>query len=378
MKIDRIELYHVALPLRAPWRTAYGSDATVETVLCRMVSGDAEAWGEASPLAAPTYSPEWAAGVFLMCRDWLAPRILNNPNIDSGEQLQDLLRCFKGNHFAKAVLDVTWWNLAATIRHVPLWRMLGGQSPQVYVGADFGIADSLDTLLQQIDMAVQQRFKRIKLKCGRGWDQNMLTVVRQAYPSQTFHVDCNASYTLNDLPLFRWMDELGLAMIEQPLRHDDLYDHARLQRQLITPVCLDESVCHLAHAQTALALKACRYLNIKPGRVGGLTPALLIHDLYQQARIPCWVGGMLESGVGASICLSLATLSNFTYPADVFPSSRFYDDDLAEPALTLEYDPQGFPMLHAPATIPTPRPERLKQWCLQKATVCDKTQILKP
>jgi len=218
---------------------------------------------------------------------------------------------------------MTWWNLASRVREVPLHRLLGATRDRVPVGADFGVMDRLDDLLSAVGKAVEQRFPRVKLKFRPGWDLDMLRAVRKQHPRETFHIDCNSGYRLADLALFRQIDEFRLAMIEQPLAHDDLVDHARLQSEIRTPVCLDESIAHPRHAAQALALKSCLYVNVKPGRVGGLTNAKIIHDLCQQAGIPCWVGGMLESATGAAACVALAMLDNFTYPADIFPSARF-------------------------------------------------------
>ena len=163
----------------------------------------------------------------------------------------------------------------------------------------------------------------------------MVRAVRKRFPDTTIHVDCNSGYSLRDAPMFQTLDDFQLAMIEQPLAHDDLIDHAKLQSSLRTPICLDESITSLAKAQKAIQLRSCRWINIKPGRVGGLTPALKIHDFCQQEGIPCWVGGMLESAVGASHCIALATLSNIRYPSDIFPSLRFYKRDLAQPEIHL-------------------------------------------
>jgi len=366
MRIDRIELFHVAMPLIYPWRTAYGEDAACQTVLCRMTSGSVQAWGESAPLAAPCYSPEWAGGVFAVVRDWLAPALLGK-TIDSGEQLQAELAVYKGNPFAKAVLDIAWWNLQSRLQNVPLHRLLGATRDRVPVGADFGVMDSIDDLLAAIAPAVEQKFPRVKLKFRPGWDVNMLSAVRKAFPTQTFHIDCNSGYRLSDLDLFRKIDEYELAMIEQPLTHDDVLDHARLQAEIRTPVCLDESVAAVRHVEQAIRLKSCRYVNIKPGRVGGLTNAVAIHNLCQQAGIPCWVGGMLESATGAGVCVALAMLDNFTYPADIFPSSRFYHTDLSDPALELVTLSDGTPGVAAFDDIPEPHPERLEKLCLQRA-----------
>jgi O-succinylbenzoate synthase len=368
MRIDRIDLFHVRMPLIYPWRTAYGEDADIEAVLCRMTSGSVEAWGESSPLAAPCYSPEWAGGVFAVCKQWLAPQLLHH-DVTSGDDLQQRLSLFKGNSFAKAVLDTAWWNLHSRLENKPLHRLLGGTRDIVPVGADFGVMDSIDDLLAAIGPAVEEKFPRVKLKFRPGWDLPMLKAVRKQFPKHVFHIDCNSGYRLSDLELFKAVDELNLAMIEQPLRHDDVVDHAELARQIKTPVCLDETISHPDHAALALRLKSCRYVNIKPGRIGGLTNAVKVHDLCQTAGIPCWVGGMLESATGASLCVSLAMLDNFTYPADIFPSSRFYHVDLAEEPLELERDVNGIPSVRALDRIPNPNADRLEKLTVQQATL---------
>ncbi len=368
MKIDRIDLYHVAMPLNSPWRAAYGEDQEVHSVFCRMESGSIAGWGESSPLAAPCYSPEWAGGVFAVARNWLAPAVVRQ-NITHSHELEGLLAAFKGNPFAKAIFDQAWWSLYANHTNVPLHVLLGAERHQVRVGADFGVMDSVDELLGQLDEAVAQGFARVKLKFRPGWDLPVLRAVRESFPELTLHIDCNAGYRLRDLPMFREIDELGLAMIEQPLAHDDFLEHAELQTHIRTPVCLDESITGLRQAEHAIALRSCRYINIKPGRVGGLTAAAAIHHLCRASKIPCWVGGMLESAVGASHCIALAMLDNFTYPADVFPSSRFYVEDLAEPAIKLFTPPGGAPSVRALETLPEPVPERLRRCTVQQATI---------
>jgi O-succinylbenzoate synthase len=368
MKIDRIELFHVAMPLISPWRTAYGEDAAVHSVLCRMTSGSTDAWGESSPLAAPCYSPEWAGGVFKVVETWLAPAVIGR-QVNSGEDLQRLLAIFKGNPFAKAVLDTAWWSLETKLSGRPLHKLLGAERDEVPVGADFGVTDSIDELLVDIGAAVDGGFPRVKLKFRPGWDLPMLHAVRKEFPEHTFHVDCNSGYRLADLPMFQQIDEFRLAMIEQPLQHNDLVDHAELQRQIETPVCLDESVTEPRQAELAGALGSCRYVNIKPGRVGGLTNAVAIHNACRRAGIPCWVGGMLESSTGAAICALLAMLPNFTYPADIFPSSRFYREDLSDPPLELTRSAEGIPSVRAPQQIPEPVAVRLKKLTVQHAVI---------
>lgn len=368
MQIDRIELFHVAMPLIYPWRTAYGEDAAIHSVLCRMTSGSVHAWGEATPFAAPCYSPDFSGAVYQINRDWLAPAVVGQ-NISSGAELQQKLSMFKGNPFGRAVLDTAWWNLESRITGKPLHQLLGGDQTDVVVGADFGVMDDVAELLPLVDEAVAAGFPRIKLKFRPGWDLPMLRAVRRNHPDFTFHIDCNSGYRLSDVALFQEVDELNLAMIEQPLAHDDVLDHSKLQQQITTPVCLDESIKDPRHVQQAIELGSCRIVNIKPGRVGGLTNAVIIHNLCRDAGIPCWVGGMLESAVGASLCVSLATLDNFTYPADIFPSSRFYVEDLAEPFLELERTDDGTPMVRAAEHQPEPNEKRLQNLLLEQCVV---------
>jgi o-succinylbenzoate synthase len=371
MRIDSIDLYHVALPLVSPWRTASGEDATIETVLARMQSGPHVGWGESAPMAAPQYSPEWAGGVFACARDWLAPALVGR-EIESGDALQRQLSPFKGNSFAKALLDTAWWVLEATRRQMPLHRLLGATRDAVDVGADFCVMDSIDELMVSVGEAVGAGFKRIKLKFRPGWDVRMVEAVRSEFPGATIHVDCNAGYGPEDFDMFFRLDDFQLAMIEQPLAYDDLVDHARLQSMIRTPVCLDESIASVARAEQAIDLGSCRWINIKPGRVGGLTPAVAIHNLCRASGIGCWVGGMLESAVGSRICTALAMLDHFTYPADIFPSSRFYRQDLASPEVTLTPGPDGSPQaraLDAPGIGTEPDRQRLEQTCIARARI---------
>lgn len=337
MRIKSIEVFYVVLPLIYPWRTAYGEDADIHTVLVRMTSEGHIGWGEASPLATPTYSPETAASVFYLVRDVFAHALVGQ-DIRSAKELLDRLRHFKGNQFAKAALESAWWVLQANTALSPLHGLLGGGNRNVDAGADFGVQDSYDMLLEGIQAAVDQGFKRVKLKVRPGWDLEMLRLVRSSFPKLVMHIDCNAGYSLADLPFFRACDAMDLAMIEQPLSDTDLHDHAKLQKQIQTPICLDESVKSVRDFELALQLGSCKVLNIKYGRVGGLSVALQLHNLARNAGVPCWVGGMLESAVGAGISIELATLPNFTYPNDIFESGRFYREDLTEPCTHLNSD----------------------------------------
>jgi len=328
--IDSAEIRYAVLPLISPWRTAYGEDAAIHSVLVRLGSRGTSAWGEATPFYAPTYSPETAASAYELGRELFLPRVVGE-TLDSAAELLDRLAVFKGNPFAKAAVETAWWALHSKCLGQPLWRVLGGQRPEVLCGADFGVEDTIDKLLSLIQGAVDQGYPRIKLKVRHGWDLNVLDAVRGAFPDQVFHVDCNSGYDLTeDADTLHAFDKYDLAMIEQPLFHTDVIEHAELQKQIRTPVCLDESVKCPRDFRLALKVGACQVVNVKPGRVGGLANALEIHDMARNAGIDAWVGGMLESGVGARICAALGVLPGFTYPADVFPTRRFYTEDIAD------------------------------------------------
>lgn len=355
------------MELLHPWVTAYGKDDAVETIFVRMRAEGVEGWGESSPLGSPYYSPEYAGGCFGVLRDWLAPRLVGC-EVSSGEELQARLAAFKGNYFAKAALDAAWWDLRARMSGMPLYRLLGSQRNTVLAGEDFGVRGSVEELVDLVGEAVAQGAPRIKLKYAPGWDIPMLEKVRRKFPDATIHIDCNGAYTLDDMEMFRNLENFRLAMIEQPLRFDDLNDHAKLQRGIHTPVCLDESITSAERTRQAIDLKACQWINIKPGRVGGVTNALKIHDICQSAGIPCWIGSMLESSLGAMLCAALATLDNFKYPADIFPFSKFYVEDIADPALRYA-SPWHFTLPDTPGVGTAPDMRRLEKAMVQKAVV---------
>ena len=365
MRIDGLDVYYVAMPLIYPWRTAYGEDSDIHSVLVKATSGEHSAWSEATPFFAPTYSPESAGSVFYHVSEVFGPHVLGREYETAGD-LDRRLDLFKGNPFAKAAIEICWWTLTSAISGTPLHRLLGGETREVAAGADFGIQDSIDMLLGNIQQAVDAGFPRVKLKVARGWDLDVLRAVRGAFPDTTFHIDCNSGYTLDDLPLFKEIDGLRLAFIEQPLHHADVLDHAELARQIETPICLDESIAGVKSAEQALQVGACKYVNIKPGRIGGLSNAIAVHDLCANAGVPVWVGGMLESALGASFCVELATLPNFTYPGDLFPSSRLYVEDLSSPPLELTPRNTFQPLTDG---LPAPDPERLERRTVRHASV---------
>jgi o-succinylbenzoate synthase len=365
MRIESIEIYRVRMPLIYPFRTAFGNDDTIESIIVRIHSGISYGWGESTPWQSPGYSSESASTSFIIIRDFLAPLLLGQ-EISSGDELQKKLAPVKDNFFAKAALDLAWWDLDARSRGIPLYRLLGGKKKVVYTGADFGIMENVDELIKTIGAAVRAGFRRIKLKYRPGWELDMLSAVRKAFPDTVFHVDCNSAYTLDDTEMLMHLDRFNLAMIEQPLMHDDLIDHSVLQKKLKTPICLDESITTLYKARQAISIGACRWINIKPGRVGGLTNAVKIHDYCQGAGIPCWVGGMLESSLGAHHCLALATLPNFIYPNDIFPTDRFFLKDLSDPPMVLS-GPSQVKVTEEPGCGAEPEISRLKAQTIEKA-----------
>ncbi|MHC4873679.1 MAG: o-succinylbenzoate synthase [Planctomycetota bacterium] len=327
MKIDKLDFYHVAMPLISPFNTAFGDTHTVESVVVKLTSGNTVGWGEAAPWRYPAYSPESTAGTFLTMKEFLAPLIIGK-EIKSGEELQAVFSIFKGNQFAKGGIDQAWWDCEARLQEKPLCELIGGSVKEVDVGADFGVMENFTDLLKDIAYAVKNGFKRVKLKYRPGWELDMIKAVRKEFPDHTFHVDCNSAYTLKDKDMLTALDDYNLAMVEQPLMNDDIIDHAALQRELKTPICLDETINHPEKARKAIQMNACGWINIKPCRVGGITNAIAIHNIAMQSDIPCWIGGMLESSIGGQHCLALSTLPNIKYPSDIFPTDRFYTKDL--------------------------------------------------
>jgi O-succinylbenzoate synthase len=367
MTIDRIDIFRVAMPLIYPFRTAFGNDECIESVLVKLTSGGISGWGEAAAWRNPAYSGEWAQGMLLLIRERLAPLVIGK-TVESGDELQRQLLPIKDNRFAKAAIDLAWWDLHAQSRNQPLWKTLGGAGPVVAVGADLGVMESIDALLSEIGIAVEAGYQRVKLKYRPGWEIEVISVVRKAFPKTVFHVDCNSAYALADLPMLKKLDNFDLAMIEQPLAHDDLIDHATLAKSLNTPICLDESITTPDKARQAIEIGACQWINIKHGRVGGITHALKIHDIAKQAGIGCWIGGMLESAVGQSFAIALASLSNIQYPADIFPTSRFYQRDLGKRPIELA-GPSQVRAFDGPGIGVAPDEQRLAECTLEQATL---------
>ena len=366
MKIDSIDVYGVSMPMKQAFTTSFGTTPATEGCIVKITSGEFTGWGESLSWKYPAYTSECARAQFLICRDIIAP-LLTGKEIASGEQLQQELSGIKGNYFAKAGFDLAWWELSAKMQRQPLWKLIGGVTDTIDVGADFGVQDSIGILLDKIRGALESGYKRIKLKACRGWDLEMVKTVRNEFPDAIVHIDCNNAYSLDDLEMFKEIDHYKLAMIEQPLAFDDLIDHAELQSHLDTPVCLDESITSAAKARKAAQIKACRWVNIKLGRTGGLTNAIRVHNTCMDAGIPCWVGGMCESALGSALSLALASLPNIKYPADVFPTSRFYEHDLGNPPLE-HSAPSQFKLSDKPGCGVEPVPELLEEYSFGSAS----------
>lgn len=329
MKLDAIDLYLCQLPLVEPATTFWGEPIDyLETVLIRLQSGEVAGWAEVSPGTSPTAGPEWARGVFTCLEDWLAPAVLGR-TFDTGQSLQDALALVEGNRHAKAALDMAWWDLQARLKQKPLHELLGGKQSSIALGVSFGRMDSIDTLLEAMAKARDAGYWRMEVKFLPGWDLHMLNAVRQVFPTETIHADCEGGLTLENMEILYRMEDFTLAHIEQPLPSYDLVGHAMVQEALRTPISLDRSIPALEQADIALELHSCQYVNITPGRVGGLTPAVAIHDLCHERCTPCWVGAMPQSAVGMRTGLALAAKDNFTYPADFYPEGSLLREDLA-------------------------------------------------
>jgi len=368
MQIDSIGLFHVALPLKRPCETAGRRLEKLETVLVRVESGQTVGWGEASPGNAPLASPEWAAGVFGCLRDWLVPAV-EGTMVDSGEDLAERLAPFRGNRFAKAALDTAWWDLHARLNDQPLHQLIGGERAAIEVGATFDQMESVEEFVEAIRGAFQAGFARVKLKLRPGWDVMMVDWVRKEFPVETLHADAEGAMGLQHMESFCRFDDFALAMLEQPLPADDLVGHAMVQDAIRTPVCLDEGVTDVTQAEMALELKSCQYMNLKPGRVGGLTPAIAIHDLCRQSDVPCFVGTMPQSAIGVRFGLALAAKANCTYPADHFPSDEVLEQDLAGPLLPVRDPSDGIlrvPLWSEPGIGVEPDPELLENFCIAR------------
>ena len=337
IKIHGVEIRLIRLPLIEPFETSFGKiDSRLIFLVCLEAEG-LRGWGEVVAEEEPLYSYETVQTALHVIRDVLGPALLTGPISD----LQDLgkrLSIFRGHNMAKAGLELAFMDLMAQIKQQSLSALLGGELKRVNVGVSLGIQPTISRLLKRVDRDLKLGYQRIKLKIKPGWDLDVVDEVRRKHPNILLSVDANAAYTFNDVNHLKALDDFHLLMIEQPLQHDDLMDHARLQEVMKTRLCLDESIVNQRQARMALELDSCRIINIKVGRIGGYAEALGIHDLCVSRDIPVWCGGMLESGIGRAHNIALASLKGFTLPGDISASSRYFERDVISPEVTVEAD----------------------------------------
>jgi O-succinylbenzoate synthase len=312
--IDRIVLREIRMPLVRPFETSFGRTTERRILLVEVCADGLSGWGEVTCGEQPFYNEEWTDSAWLILRDYSRSAPI------------------RGHHMARGGLEAALWDLEARRNGVPLWKQIGGGARrEIPCGVSIGIQDSIDELLRTIDTELAAGYQRIKIKIKPGWDVKVVNEVRKRFPQIRLMADANSAYTLADADHLRQLDEFYLMMIEQPLAHDDIIDHAELQAKLATPICLDESIRSAHHAEQAIRLGACHIINIKLGRVGGFAEARRIHDVAVKAGIPVWCGGMLESGIGRAHNIALSTLPGFVLPGDVSASRRYWTREIITP-----------------------------------------------
>ncbi len=335
MHIKEIELREIHLPLVHFFETSFGRTTERRIVLARVIDKDgAEGWGECTAGEGPFYSDEWTDGAWGTLKEFLAPMVVGR-QVKSAAQVVSLMQPVRGHRMAKATIETACWEAEARQAGLPLWKHLGGVQTEISCGVSIGIQNSAEALLEKIERELDAGYQRIKIKIKPGWDINIIERVRRSFPDIRLMGDANSAYSLSDVPLFRQLDQFDLMMLEQPLAHNDIFDHAELQKQIKTPVCLDESIHSSEDARHAIGLGSCRIINVKLGRVGGHAAAKRVEKVCRENNIPVWCGGMLESGVGRAHNIAMATLAGFTLPGDVSASSRYWAEDIIEPPVTV-------------------------------------------
>lgn len=330
MKLQGVEILHIAMPLVGAFRTSFGTEAVRETLLLRAVTDEAEGWGECGASEAPLYSGEYTHGAADVLRRHLIPALAGVEDLDA-HSVAPALSAFKENRLAKAVLETAILDADLKARGIPLSYALGAVRRSVPSGVSIGIADSIPELLDTVERHLADGYLRIKLKIEPGWDVEPVRAVRERFGDIMLQVDANAAYERSDIDDLLALDAFDLSLVEQPLPADDLLGHAMLARRLSAPICLDESILSARSAATAIELGACRIVNIKPARVGGYLEARRIHDVCAASGVPVWCGGMLETGIGRAANVALAALPGFTLPGDTSASERYFAEDLTEP-----------------------------------------------
>ena len=335
--VEDVTVRLVRLPLKEAFETSFGSIDSRLIFLVRIISNGFEGWGEVVAAEEPLYSYETIGTASHSIREYLAQELMAAPLYSLAELATRFSR-FKGHNMAKAGLELAFVDLLARIQDKSLSELIGGTRERVAVGVSLGIQQTLEALLEQVNRYLSLGYQRIKLKIKPGWDLDVVKEVRRQHPDIMLSVDANSAYSLRDADHLKALDGFDLLLIEQPLDHDDLLDHAKLQQEMRTPICLDESITSTRRAEQAIGLGSCRVINIKIGRVGGYSSALAIHDLCYARGIPVWCGGMLESGIGRAHNLALASLPGFTLPGDISASSRYFARDVIIPEVSVAAD----------------------------------------
>ncbi len=337
VSVDSVDIRLIRLPLKEAFETSFGRVHSRLVFLVSVAGHGLSGWGEVVAFEEPHYSYETVGTASHVIRDYLAPALLAEP-VAGLDELAARFAPFKGHNMAKAGLELAWLDLIGQMRKQSLSGLIEGTRARAPVGVSLGIQPTLAALLERVDRYLALGYQRIKLKIKPGWDVDVVAEARRRHPDILLSVDANSAYTLKDLDRLKALDAFNLLMIEQPLDHDDLLDHATLQAELKTPICLDESITSPRRAEHALRLGSCRLINIKIGRVGGYSQALAIHDLCYAQGVPVWCGGMLESGVGRAHNLALASLPGFTLPGDISASSRYFERDVIVPEVSVAAD----------------------------------------
>jgi O-succinylbenzoate synthase len=367
VRIERLELRLLKLPLVHFFETSFGRIDDKHFILVRLDGEGATGYGECVAEQEPYYSSETNETAWHIITDFVAPRVLG-ADVSHPRDLFPALKAIRGHHMAKAAVEMAAWDLFAKQRGEPLSRVLGGTRDRIASGVSIGIQRSLDELAEKVERELAAGYRRIKIKIKPGWDLAAVETVRARFGAIPLMVDANAAYTLADADHLAGLDRFDLMMIEQPLDYDDIADHATLQRRLKTPICLDESIKTVGIARDAIAAGACRIINIKPGRVGGFGESIRLHDLCASHGIPVWHGGMLESGIGRAANVHLSTLPNFTLPGDIAASKRYFDPDLIEPPIEVAAD-GTIAVPTAPGIGVTVREDRIEAATLRRLVV---------
>src|SRR5580692_8089516 len=339
MKIERVVLRLIRMPLVHFFETSFSRTYERNIIVVEVVSEGLSGWGEITAGEHPFYNEEWTAAAWIIAQDYVAPRIVGRELAGAGD-VDALTRHIRGHNMARGGVEAAVWDLQARRNGQPLWKEIGGGARrEIPCGVSIGIQDSVAQLIEKIERELAAGYQRIKMKIKPGWDVEVVGRIRERFPAIRLMADANSAYTLADTARLKQLDDFYLMMIEQPLAHDDIIDHAVLQAKLETPICLDECIRSAHHAEQAIRLKAGRIVNIKLGRLGGFAEAKRVHDLCETAGIPVWCGGMLEAGIGRAHNIALSTLANFTLPGDVSASNRYWKRDVISPAV--EITPRG-------------------------------------